>query len=138
MPEETKKEAPKAAAASGSDDTKLFGALCYIIGLIVPLFVLFTEKKENKFLAFHAWQSLIFSLIAMAVIFVIGGILMVVSFVAAAVTAMIGGIGGAIYCLIFPIVGVVIVYDFFVAYKAYQGEKYMIPVIGEFALKQVK
>jgi len=131
MPEEMKKEAPKAAASSGSDDSKLFGALCYIIGVLVPLFVLFTEKKENKFLAFHAWQSLIFS--ALWIVAWVG--LSVISSVASIAT---GGIGSLLFCLFLPLGLIVVVGVLFSAWKAYQGEKYKLPIIGDFAEKQVK
>ena len=118
----------KPAPASSSDDN-IFAALCYIIGVIVPLFVLFTEKKSNKFLAFHAWQSLIFS-VAMVVI-MIG--YWIVTFILAVLT---GGLAGILSCLIVPLVFLVMLYVLLVAYKAYQGERYKMPVIGNMAEKQ--
>jgi len=124
--EKQAKAAP--APATGSDDN-IFGALCYIIGVIVPLFVLFTEKKNNKFLAFHAWQSLIFS-VAMVVI-MIG--YWIVTFILAVLT---GGLAGILSCLIVPLVFLVMLYVLLVAYKAYQGERYKMPVIGNMAEKQ--
>lgn len=92
-PVEKPKEAPKPASSS---DDNIFGALCYIIGIIVPLFILFTEKKQNKFLAFHAWQSLIFC-IAWFAIFSVGGILVTV------ISIVTMGIGGLLSCLFLPV-----------------------------------
>ena len=128
MPEEKQKAA--APAQSGASDDGLFGALCYIIIVLVPLFVLFTEKKSNKFLAFHAWQSLIFSVLWIAVW--IG--LSVVTLVAGAVS----GVGALVGCLFLPLFAVIVIVGLFAAYKAYQGEKYKLPIIGDFAEKQVK
>lgn len=120
MPEEK-----KAAVGSSNSDSKLFAALGYIITVLVPLFVLFTEKKNDKFLAFHAWQSLLLT-VAVFVIFMGIGIL-------ATILTFVTGFGGL--CLM-PLYFVPLVVFLFAAYKAYQGEKYKIPVIGDFAEKQ--
>ena len=121
-------ETPK--AASGNEDN-LFAAICYLVGVIVSLFVLFTEKKQNKFLAFHAWQSLILCIVAFVVLFGFGMVVTVLSVVT-------GGLGGILGCLMFPLWGVFILAFLFGAYKAYQGETYKMPIIGDFAAKQVK
>jgi uncharacterized membrane protein len=127
-PKEVPKEAPKPAS---SNDDGIFAALCYILGIIVPLFILFTEKKQNKFLAFHAWQSLIFSVIWF-VVFFIGAIgITVISFVTM-------GFGGILSCFFLPVALVVFCAMLFVAYKAYLGEKYKLPIIGDMAEKQAE
>jgi uncharacterized membrane protein len=112
-----------------SSDSKLFGALCYIIGILVPLFVLFTEKKNDKFLAFHAWQSLILTVI----MFVLWGGLVAATIVLSVVTM---GIGGLVGCLFVPLALVFLVAVLLVAYKAYLGEMYKLPLIGDFAMKR--
>lgn len=132
MAEKAEKAKPEAAAPAKSNDDNLIGALCYIIGL-VALYVLLTEKKQNKFLKFHAVQTL-FLWVAWFVFFVCWGIL---SFVLAIITAPLGGIGGvAWFCI--PFIGLaVLVLVLFAAYKAFQGEEYEIPVLGKFARKYV-
>ncbi len=114
---------------SVSDDGKLFGALCYIIGIIVPLFVLFTEKKNDKFLVFHAWQSLMLSvaMIAVWMVFAIG--ITIISVITL-------GYGGVLGCLALPLAAVFFIAVLFTAYKAYLGEMYKLPMIGDFAEKQ--
>lgn len=132
MPEEkTTGAKPAAAPASSSSDDNLIAAVCYIIAILVPLFVLFTEKKNNKFLAFHAWQSMIFAVLWI----IVWGCLTVVTMVASVAT---GGIGSFLGCLFLPLGLVVLVAALFTAYKAYQGVKYKLPIIGDFAEKQVK
>jgi len=123
MPEE------KSATAGGSSDRNLFGALCYIIGILVPLFILFTEKKKDRFLAFHAWQSLLITVIAMIVWFGLGAVTLVLSVVTM-------GFGGIVACLFLPLALVLLVVVLLLAYKAYQGQTYKLPVIGDFAEKQ--
>jgi uncharacterized membrane protein len=131
MPEEKAAAKP---AASGSDDN-LIGALCYVplflLSVLVPLFILLTEKKSNKTLAFHAWQALLLTV----ALFVVFGAIFAVQLV---LTVVSSGIGAILSCITLPLGLVVFVAMCFVAFKVYQGEKFMVPVIGEFAMKQVK
>ncbi|VVC04094.1 Uncharacterised protein [Candidatus Bilamarchaeum dharawalense] len=129
-PVETPKEAPK--PTSGNEDN-LFGALCYVglfgLSLFVPLFILLTEKKQNKTLAFHAWQGLILDILLFVVFFGAWIVVMIISLVT-------GGIGAILSCLLLPLVLLVFLAMLFVAYKTYQGEKMKLPLIGDFAEKQ--
>jgi len=84
-----------------------------------------TDKKNNKTLLFHAWQSLL--LLVGYVIFAIG--MMVVGVVIGALT---GGIGAI---CIGPLYFVPLLYFLFLAYKTYQGEKVLVPVLGPQAEK---
>jgi len=131
MPEEKATGAKAAAPASSPGDDNLIAAVGYIIAILVPLFVLFTDKKNNKFLLFHAWQSLIFSVLW--IVIWVG--LTFVTMIASVVT---GGLGGFLGCLFLPLGLVVLVAVLFTAWKAYQGEKYKLPIIGDFAEKQAK
>lgn len=112
------------APAAGSD-SNLFGALCYIIGVLVPLFVLFTEKKNDKTLVFHAWNSLFFTVAI--IIYLIG---------LSIVGAVLGFVFPPLACIVIPLWFLPFLVLLFLAWKAYQGEKYMLPVIGEMANKQ--
>jgi len=126
------------AAASGSDDNKLLGALCYIpimgISILVALYILLTEKKSDKFLAFHAWQSLLLAAVCIVVFPVLFIGLGIVGVLLATVTM---GVGTFIMpCVMLPIVLGVLIGMLYLAYKAYLGEKVKVPVIGNFAEKQ--
>jgi uncharacterized membrane protein len=121
-------EKPAPKSASGGDDN-IFGALCYIIAILVPLFVLFTDKKSNKLLAFHAWQSLLLTVVWIVLWFG----LTAVTLVASVVTM---GVGGLLGCLFIPLMLVMVIIVLLLAYKAYLGEKYKLPIIGNFAEKQ--
>ncbi|MCF8011897.1 MAG: DUF4870 domain-containing protein [Clostridiales bacterium] len=94
------------------------GLLCYILGLITGIVFLLLEK-ENKFVRFHAMQSLTIFL-ALFVISLVGGAIPI--------------LGWIVSILTFP-VGLIIA--LFLMYKAYQGETYKFPIAGGFAEKQI-
>jgi len=121
------KAAPKPAAKAGDDN--IIAAACYIIGILVPLFVLFTEKKENKFLAYHAWQSLMLSAVLIVVWVGLGILVGVLAFATA-------GFGGILGCLYLPLLLVTAAVVLMPAYKGYLGEMYKLPVIGDLAEKE--
>ncbi|MDD2655617.1 MAG: DUF4870 domain-containing protein [Candidatus ainarchaeum sp.] len=125
------KKAPEPAQSSGSGDQGFLAALCYIIGILVPLFVIFTDKKNDKFLLFHAYQSLLFTVALFVIFFAFGVLTMVVSVVS-------GGIGSLLSCLMLPIWLVAFVAVLYAAYRAYKGERYKLPVIGDMAEKYAR
>lgn len=132
MPEE------KPATTGESSDRNLIAALCYIpiffIGILAALYVILTEKKQDKFLAFHAWQSLILTGVCIVVMPVIMITIAIVGMVLATVTMGLGGL--LVPCVALPLSLAVLIAFLFLAYKAYLGEKYKLPVIGDFAEKQ--
>jgi uncharacterized membrane protein len=130
MPEDKKAAPGKAAAGGVSENSRLIAAVGYIIAVLVPFYVLLTEKKDDKFLAFHAWQSLLFTV----VVIVVEVCLMVVITVLAFATMGIGGFFGMCLSLIVWII--IVVVALFCAYKAYKGEMYKLPVLGGIAMRQ--
>jgi uncharacterized membrane protein len=134
--------APSQPASSGIGglDPKVAAALSYI--WIVGLIFFFMEK-ENKFVRFHAMQSVLFG-IANSIILVV---LMVVTFILSIVMGIGGAVVGGGLGLIVSLLGwlmwllfvVVILLLFagliFSAYKAYQGIKFKLPFIGNMAEK---
>lgn len=132
---------PGGAPASGSGlDPKVAAALSYI--WIVGVVFFFIEK-ENKFVRFHALQSIIFGIsnsVIMTVLAVLAGILTFVGFGASA--AIGGGIGMIasllvwIIWLLFWLVALALLIGLiFAAIKAYQGQKFKLPIIGNLAEK---
>ncbi len=95
------------------------GLLCYLFGFITGL-IFFLIEKENKFVKFHAMQSML----------LFGGI-----FLANIILIFIPVIG--------PIVSILLSLLAFVIWvvlmvKAYQGESFKVPVVGEIAEKKVQ
>jgi uncharacterized membrane protein len=124
-------------------DPKVAGALSYI--WIVGLIFFFIEK-ENRFIRFHAAQSLIFGIansLIMMVLVVVGVIL---TFAFGIGGAMIGGAVGTLVSmltwliwLLFWLVALVLLIGLiFAAVKAYQGQLFKLPIIGNFAEKMAR
>ena len=109
--------------------------LCYLpicgINLIMSIIVLVTDKT-NKLARFHAFQSLL--LLATALVIEIPAyFLMVILLVMnSTITSLLGGLFG----LVLGLVGLAIFVFLIIALiKAFQGQVYKIPVIGNMADK---
>ena len=96
----------------------LLGALCYLFGWVTGLILWFSGLK-NKFIRFHAMQSIIFSIVLMIIFFALS--------LVPNISWIISGLG--ILAFILWIVLMV---------KAYQGQMFKLPVIGELADKWSK
>ena len=108
---------PAQAAAPASVQTNhTAAALAYLLGLITGLYFYLTSK--DKFVRFHAMQSIIFSIVAAIVSYLVGMFLF------------------TLYFLI-PLINLAfLALWLFLMYKAYKGEKFKLPVIGDFAEKE--
>ena len=135
--------APAGAPQTGLGmDPKIAAALSYI--WIVGLIFYFIEK-ENKFIRFHALQSVLFgiaNIIIMTVLVILAFILTAVSIGASA--AIGGGLGylvGMLVWLVWLLFWLVALALFigaiFAAIKAYQGQMFKLPIIGNMAEKNV-
>ncbi|MEA1936529.1 MAG: hypothetical protein U9N04_00225 [Patescibacteria group bacterium] len=89
------------------------GALCYVLGFLSGVFFLLTEK-ENKFVRFHAMQSV--------VVFLSITLLMMLPFIGLVLSVFIAPLSLLLWL--------------FLMYKAYQGKKFKLPIIGDFAEQQ--
>ena len=99
-------------------DENIAGLLCYVLGWITGIIFLVLEK-ENKFVRFHAIQSLATFLTLFLIVTVIGWIPI---------------IGWIISILITPL-GLIL--WLLLMYKAYKGERFKLPIAGDFAEKQI-
>jgi uncharacterized membrane protein len=105
-------------------DGKITSALGYPIGLIAIIEIII--EKENRFARFHSFQSLLLHA-AWIVIFILLSILM-------GVAAVISGTLAALMGLVVSLLSLVYFGSLlFCAYKAYQGETFKLPVIGDMA-----
>lgn len=94
------------------------GALCYLVGFVTGIIFLLIEK-ENKFVRYHAFQSIF-----------LWGSLFIVSMVIGVIPII-----GWFFVLFLPIIGLVI--WIFCMYKAYKHTQFEIPIIGKIAKDQV-
>ena len=107
----------KGTTSSGLPEN-VAGALAYLIGPVTGVLFLVLEK-QSKFVRFHAMQSLV----------VFGG-LFVVNIVLGFVPIL-GWVLGMLLSLVGVLLWVVLLI------KAYQGERYKLPYIGEIAERQL-
>jgi uncharacterized membrane protein len=120
-------------------DGNLAAALGYPIGIIAIISLIM--EKENRFVKFHALQSLLlhvaFIVVAIAV-WIIGIVLLIAGIAASAATnsGAAGGLVGMLFGLIWLVVIVAYIGGLILAaVKAYGGNYFKLPVIGNMAEK---
>lgn len=102
-------------------DRNIVAAICYIpvISIVISLVVLLVEKDE-KFIRFHAFQALIFSVAYYLTVFFLGGLPL---------------IGWLISALLFVVAVAVWILGMM---NAYMGRIFKLPLIGDFSEKRVR
>jgi uncharacterized membrane protein len=118
-------------------DANVAAALGYIIGILG--LINFLIEKESKFVKFHGIQSVLYSVSIGVVFTVVWIVLFVFSLILSTVSDVLGMIMGLITGLLFfaffiAMLGGLI----YAAYKAYQGQMFKLPIVGNFAEKIVK
>jgi uncharacterized membrane protein len=118
-------------AASSGLGTNAAGALAYLAGIVTGiLFLVIDPYKSDRFVRFHAFQSIFFNVgwIALWIAW------MIVGLVLGAITK------GLFFFLQVPIDLLLMIGGFclwaFLMYSAYQGKMTKLPVIGALAAKQ--
>lgn len=102
-----------------AQNQNLMGALTYLLGFITGIVFLLVEK-DNKFVRFHAMQSTI----TFGGLFILNVVLGFIP-VLGVLTGMVISLVGLILWLVLMI-------------KAYQGEMYKLPYVGDIAEEQLK
>jgi uncharacterized membrane protein len=117
--------------AFGELQENVAAALCYLLGILTGvLFLVLEPYSRNRTIRFHAFQS-IFAWIAVAVVSIVISIV-------AGVWALIPYAGWAITSLLWSCFGLaVFVLWLLLMYRAYNRERWVLPVIGPLAEKQV-
>lgn len=119
-------------AGSGSKGTGLApniaSMLCYICMPITSIVFMLMEK-ENKDVQFHAWQGTVFG---------VGYIVVIVAIeILAALLGAVVSFLGVVIGLLVPVLGLVAFILWIICLvKAYQGERWKIPYVGDFAEKK--
>lgn len=118
-------------AALGGLDGNLAAALGYPIGIIALLS--FFMEKENKFVKFHAAQSLLFGIGGYAVVFVLWIVIAILGTALSQVSSILGTLVFVVGMLVWLLILVIFAGLLFAAYKAYSGEMFKLPVVGNIA-----
>jgi uncharacterized membrane protein len=113
-------------------DSNIAGLLCYLFGWVSGL-IFFLIEKEDKFVRFHALQSLLLSgvLIAGEIIFSVLGFIFGIIKIIGLIMGIILGLASIVLWIGFFIISIIAMI------KAYQGEKFKLPIIGDIAEKNV-
>jgi uncharacterized membrane protein len=112
-----------------TDNDKLLAAVSYIFWPLAVIILLSETNKERPFQRYHAIQALGFGVAATAVYAVFGCFYGIIVAIASAIADFLGSI---LSCLTAPIWLIPVALAFWFAYRAYQGEKFEIPVLTEF------
>jgi uncharacterized membrane protein len=109
------------AAAGRTDDEKMKGAIAYVLMFITGIIVL-VIAGDNKFLKFHAWQSIVGGIALCIILFIIDIILSI---------TVIGA------CLA-PLLSLLVwLYFLYAAYLVYTGKDFKMPVVADFVEKNL-
>ncbi len=92
--------------------------LSYVLGIVTGI-VFFLIEKENKFVRFHAMQSML----AFGSLFVLQVVIPIVPFIGWMLVPLVSLLGLVVWILLMV--------------KAYQGEMFKLPVIGDFAEQKI-
>lgn len=118
---------PPAQAPAGGLTDNVAGLLCYVLGLITGIvFLAIAPYNQNRFVRFHAFQAIFFHL-AWIALWVFETILaMILPWTMSVLLSLLGiviWLGGVAVWILLMV-------------KAYQGQKFQLPVIGDLAEKQ--
>jgi uncharacterized membrane protein len=109
--------------AEKGGNENLMGALAYFLGFVTGIIFLLVEKK-SPYVRYHAMQStIVFG--AIFLFNLVLGIIPVLGWIVALILSPIIMIGSFILWL-------------FLMWKAYNGEKYKLPYVGDLAEKQLE
>jgi len=113
MPKKQPGEFNSVLSEGGSSDANVLAAASYLLGMLTGVAVYLIEK-EDKFIRFHAVQSILLGCVVILV-----GFLLVIS--------IIGILILPIYFIVSFILWVIMMY------KAYNGERFKLPYLGDYA-----
>jgi uncharacterized membrane protein len=111
----------KSALGLDGNVTALIGYIIWIVALIL-IFI----EKENKFVRFHAFQSVFYGLAIFALFIVLAIFTTILAFVSSTLASLFS----LLYLLVWlaALAGIVLL-----CIKAYQGQMFKLPVIGNLA-----
>ena len=107
--------------------TNVAAALCYLCGLITGIiFLVLAPYNQNSTIRFHAFQS-IFANVAWFIVWI--GISVITAVMPFGIHFVIALLSGAVSLIGF-------LGWLFLMWKAYQGEKFILPIVGPIAEQQ--
>jgi uncharacterized membrane protein len=115
-------KAPVAASGGGITDN-VAGMLCYIL-IVAIIFLLIEPYNKSRFVRFHAFQCIFLCLawIALGIGLSIIGMIPVLGWATVLLWPLTGLAGLVLWIILFI--------------KAYQGQMFKLPIVGDLAMKQ--
>jgi len=115
-------------------DENIASAACYFLGWLTGI-IFFVCEKDNKTVRFHAMQSILTFLPLMIIFWIIGMIVGMMT-----IAAGMGGVGiwGILGLIMLLLEIIMLLLWLFLMWKAYSGEKFLVPIVGPIAESQVK
>lgn len=118
---------------SADKDDRLVGLLSYVVPVLLPLIVLFSQSSARRpFQRYHAVQSL-----GLSGMIVVGSIALSVLIGVLQIIPVLGSIVGALLFCLSPIVFLMLlVAVIYYGAQAYQGKRFAIPLVTNFLVNQ--
>lgn len=127
--EDKEQDSPTTKTSTGMDPN-VAGLLCYLFGWVSGLIFYLIEKDDKK-IRFHALQSILLSVATIAIWIALGIVFSIVGFIPG-----ISLVAIVVFPLFYAVLGLgVMVIWIMLMVKAYQGEKWKLPIIGDIAEK---
>ncbi|MGB8508354.1 MAG: DUF4870 domain-containing protein [Pyrinomonadaceae bacterium] len=119
--------APVAAGGKSSTglDANLAALLAYLFGWVGGL-VFYLIEKESRFVRFHAMQSILLNVAVIAVVIAFMCVNTVLAFISGTLAVLFGLLW---FVILIAIVGIAVL----CMVKAFQGQEFKLPVIGDMA-----
>ena len=116
-------------------DENIAALLSYVFGWLSGL-IFFLIEKDSRLVRFHAMQSILFNVLIAIGAFVLWIVVFVLLLVFSQVSDALSGLFGILATLLWLLfsVGLLIAWIFCLI-KAYQGQYFKLPIIGNFAEK---
>jgi len=123
------------AKSSTGLDENIAALLSYIAGWITGL-VFFLIEKDSRLVRFHAMQSLILSGGGFVVLFVLWIVVFILSLILGQISGILGFLVSMVFGLVATVIGIAILVGAIIALiKAYQGQYFKLPIVGNLAEK---
>lgn len=129
MAEETPK-APKQSKTSSGLEPNVAGLLSYVLGFVTGIIFLLIEK-DNKFIKFHAVQSILFSAAVFILNFIVNALVVPIIFSGLSGLAFLGLLSTGLTLAFFVLWIMLMI-------KAYQNQEWELPIIGKIAKDYAK
>jgi uncharacterized membrane protein len=117
-------------------DGNVAAALGYPIGIIAIISLVM--EKDNRFVKFHALQSILYHVAAAIVFVAIVIVLAVLMIVLSMISSTLAALSTLLWLVYLLVVIAYVIGLIYTAVKAYNGENYMLPLVGNLADKWIK